>query len=76
MGKGTAYSAVEKKLILELVQQNSIVENKQTDSTSIHCKNKAWEKITSEFKAMGDHPNVRLIFNLHYIYEFTIFKNN
>lgn len=72
MGKGIAYSAVEKKLILELVQQNSIFENKKTDSTSIHCKNKAWEKITSEFNAMGDHPNVSLIFNLHYIYEFTI----
>lgn len=38
MGKGLAYSSTEKTLITELVQKHYIVENKKTDSTSIHEK--------------------------------------
>lgn len=58
MGKGLAYSANEKFLITTLVQQNKVVENKKTDATSIHEKNKAWETITHTFNATGDHPIV------------------
>ncbi|XP_008179541.1 myb/SANT-like DNA-binding domain-containing protein 3 [Acyrthosiphon pisum] len=56
MGKGLAYSASEKSLIIELIQLNKVVENKKTDAFSIHDKNKAWESITKTFNASGDHP--------------------
>lgn len=58
MGKGIPYSATENLLLIELVQKYSLVENKKTDSTSIHEKNKAWERITEEFNATGDHSIV------------------
>jgi len=71
MGKGLAYSSTEKTLITELVQKHYIVENKKTDSTSIHEKNNAWEKITQEFNSMGNHPIVSTI-----VYLFQISNKN
>lgn len=60
MGKGTTYSVVEKSIIQDLVQQNVVVENKRTDATIVHEKNQAWERITAQFNAIGDHPKVRI----------------
>ncbi|CAI6377410.1 unnamed protein product [Macrosiphum euphorbiae] len=56
MGKGLAYSASEKSLIIELIQLNKVVENKRTYAFSIHDKNKARESITKTSNASGDHP--------------------
>jgi len=58
MGKGLAYSASEKSLIVQLIQLNKVVESKKTDAFSIHDKNKALGSITKTFNATGDHPKV------------------
>lgn len=70
MGKGLAYSPTEKSLIIELVQRNTVVENKKTDATSIHEKNKAWETITQMFNSTGDHPKVSII-----LYKIIVYKS-
>lgn len=55
--KKVAFIAFERRRLLDLVSRHAdIVQNPRTDSTSLHRKNQAWDRITQEYNR---HPNVR-----------------
>jgi len=48
------FSAMEKHLLIELVQKFSVVENKETDKFSMSERNNAWNELAREFSASSN----------------------
>lgn len=57
MNKKVSYVDYERRVLVALVAKyRDIVENKKTDSSTVHKKQQIWLRITSEYNR---HPNVR-----------------
>jgi Myb/SANT-like DNA-binding domain len=47
-------TAVEREMVLQLVQKyKDVIENKRTDAVTSAHKEKVWQRITTEFNAVG-----------------------
>ena len=65
------FSVTEKHLLLELVQNFSVVDNKETDKLSLTEKNNAWNDLAKEFSASSSvkrsAEQLKQVFVLYYI---------
>lgn len=56
--RGKNYTEQEKESLLEIIREyHHVIENKQTDGTTIKLKNDAWEVVTKQFNAMAQTGN-------------------
>ena len=63
------YTEQEKESLIEIVKEyHNIVENKQTDGTSVKLKNEAWEAIAARYNATS-HTGIRSASQLRLLYE-------
>ena len=49
MSHGKNFNNFAKQLLIDLVKQNKIIENKKTDACTSNSKKKAWVKLAEEF---------------------------
>lgn len=67
--RGKNYTEQEKESLIEIVKGfHGIIENKQTDGTSVKSKNEAWELITAHYNATS-HTGIRTVSQLRLLYE-------